>query len=460
MVAMGQENTNRENEPLRHEQQLFPEQSGPSIPDGGYGWVITACVGMTNGHSWGINSAYSVFLAHYLSNDVFEGATPMQYALVGTLGVGCTLAVAPIATVAVRRFGTRPTMLCGTIFQSVSLACSSLTTSIWQLFLTQGVLFGLGMGLIYIPASGIIPQWFDKHRSLASGYTIAGAGLGGLVYSLASGAMIENLSVEWAFRILSIVSLVVNTTCVLLIRTRYDEVGSRQLAFDMALLKRVEYLLVLGFGSFSMLGYFVLIFTLANYAKTMGFNPSQASLIPALLMLGQAIGRPIIGWFSDRCGAINIVAMCTLATGVLSLTVWVNAKLYGVLIFFALVEGLVAGSFWVGIAPVLAEVVGLENLPAGLSLLWVSVVPATVASEPIALEIVDRTGSYIGAQLFTGFSFIVAGLCLGLLRGWIIGGMAAKSDGDSGGAERTITRSTLPTRYAMFIRHCFTWKNL
>ena len=40
-------------------------------PNGGYGWVCVACCFFINGHTWGINSSYGIFLANYLANNVF-----------------------------------------------------------------------------------------------------------------------------------------------------------------------------------------------------------------------------------------------------------------------------------------------------------------------------------------------------------------------------------------------------
>ncbi|RYC78822.1 hypothetical protein BFJ63_vAg18305 [Fusarium oxysporum f. sp. narcissi] len=316
-----------------------------------------------------------------------------------------------------RELGTRPTMLISAVLQSASLVYASLPNKNWHLFLSQGVLFGIGMGLLFLPSYGIISQWFTKRCALANGIAIAGAGLGGLTYSLAVGGMIRNMSLDWAYRILAIVSAVTNITCTLLIKTRYGVTQARQLAFDTTFLKKTEYLLILGFGAFSMLGYFVLIFTLANYANVIGLDSSQDSMIPALFMLRQAIGRPGIGWLSDKFGRLNITFLMTFITGVLSSVIWVNAKSFGVLILFALVGGLSAGAFWVNAAPVLVQVMGLENLPSSMSILWLAMVIPSTFSEPIALEIYTGTGSYLGAQLFIGFMFITASLCMLVLRG-------------------------------------------
>ncbi|KAH7226178.1 major facilitator superfamily domain-containing protein [Fusarium oxysporum] len=361
-------------------QEISP--TSEKAPDGGYGWIVTTSVAIVNGHSWGINAAYSVFLAHFVEENTFPGTTPLMYAIAGSLSVGVMMLISPFTTIMARELGTRPTMLIGAIVQSVSL-------------------------------------WFTRRRALANGIAIAGAGLGGLTYSLATGAIIRNMGLEWAYRILAIVSAVANITCTLLIRTRYNSQATR-LAFDTTLLHRPEYLLVLSYGAFSMLGYFVLIFTLANYANVIGLSSSQASMIPAFFMFGQAIGRPCIGWLSDRFGRINLTFIMSLITGILTFAIWINAKSFSVLLTFALVGGLSAGVFWVNISPVLVEVMGLENLASALSCLWVAMAAPSTFSAPIALEIYTGTGSYLGAQLFTGFMYIAASFCVLGVRRWKI----------------------------------------
>ncbi|KAH7156518.1 major facilitator superfamily domain-containing protein [Dactylonectria macrodidyma] len=396
----------------------------PPPPNGGYGWVCTASVATINAHTWGLNSSYGVFLAYYLQNNTFPGATSLEYAFIGSLSVSCALLISPVATLAVREFGTKPALFFGVVLESASLISASFAYKIWHLFLSQGILFGLGMGFLFVPSVGIVPQWFTTRRSLANGISAAGSGLGGLLYSFASGAMIKNLGLEWAFRILGIIVFVVNTACVLLVKDRNKIIGSRQAPFDIALFKRVEYLLLLGYGWFSMLGYIVLIFSLANYANEIGLDASQAALVSAIFNLGQAFGRPFIGYFSDRTGRINMAGLTTFMAAVFVFALWINGTVYGVLILFTIVGGAVGGTFWATIAPVTAEVVGLADVPAALNLVWLVIVLPCTFSTPIALEIVAKTGKYIGAQLFVGFMYIAATMCLVLLRGWKIGEIA------------------------------------
>ncbi|PLB53946.1 monocarboxylate transporter [Aspergillus steynii IBT 23096] len=388
-------------------------------PDGGYGWVCTVAAAIINAHSWGFNSAYAVFLAYYLDNEVFPGATPLQYAFVGSLSLTCLFLTSPIATIAVRKVGLRPTMFCGVALESASLVAASFASRIWHLFLTQGILFGTGLGLLFIPTAAIVPQWFTTKRSLASGVALSGAGAGGLIYSLSAAAMIRSLGLETAFRILAILAFVVNTSCTLLVKDRSQEIGANQAAFNTSLFRKPEYLLLLGFSAFTMLGYFVLIFSLADYATQIGLNSTQASLASAVFNLGQAVGRPLAGYFSDTTGRVNMATVITFVAGILPLAVWTSAQSYGVLMFFALSEGLVAGSFWATIAPLVAEVVGLKQTSQGLNLLWLAIVVPCTFSEPVALEIFQGTGSYLGTQLFTGFMYVAAAGCLLVLRGMV-----------------------------------------
>lgn len=78
----------------------------PPPPNGGYGWVCTVCCGLINAHTWGLNSSYGVFLAHYLATNTFPNATSLEYAFVGSLSISCAMLVSPAATYTTRVFGT------------------------------------------------------------------------------------------------------------------------------------------------------------------------------------------------------------------------------------------------------------------------------------------------------------------------------------------------------------------
>ncbi|KAI4214574.1 MAG: hypothetical protein LQ351_002991 [Letrouitia transgressa] len=272
------------------------------------------------------------------------------------------------------------------------------------------------MGFLFVGSVGIVPQWFTTKRSLANGIASAGSGLGGMMYSLATNAMIQSLSIGWAFRILGIVALSVNCICALLMRDRNRVIGAAQLAFDYTLFRRIEFLFLLGWGFFSMLGYIVLLFSLPNYATSIGLSSRQGSITGALLNLSQGLGRPLVGMFSDNAGRINIAGFLTFVSGLFCLVIWIFAKSFGILIFFALLAGSVAGTFWTTVGPVSTEVVGLKELPSALSITWIFLALPTTFAEPIGLKLRKQSDNiYLHAQVFTGLMYVAAASCMWIL---------------------------------------------
>ncbi|KAL8703387.1 MAG: hypothetical protein Q9201_003443 [Fulgogasparrea decipioides] len=402
--------------------QSIENRAADVPPDGGYGWICVACCFWINAHTWGVNSSYGIFLAYYLDNNYYPGASALEFAFVGGLSISLALIISPVATLTTRFYGTNVTLLVGVFFETLALIGASFAHQIWQLFLSQGICFGLGLGFLFVGSVGVVPQWFTTKRSFANGIATAGSGIGGLMYSLATEAMIQSLGIGWAFRILGILTFTVNFVCAVLMRDRNKAIGVTQLAFDYRLFKRTGYLLTLGWGFFSMLGYIVLLFSLPSYATSVGLSSRQGSIIGALLNLGQGLGRPYVGIFSDRAGRINIAGFLTFVAGMFCLVIWIFATSFGVLVFFALIVGTVSGTFWTTIAPVGAEVVGLKELPSALSIVWLVLALPTTFAEPIALELRQKTGNiYLHAQIFTGFMYIAAAICMWFLRAWKIG---------------------------------------
>jgi len=119
--------------------EVAPAPGPEPPPNGGYGWVCTICCGTINAHTWGLNSSYGVFLAHYLATDTFPGASSLEYAFVGSLSISCAMLVSPFATMTTRLYGTRATLFIGIVFETASLLGASWAREIWQLFLSQGV---------------------------------------------------------------------------------------------------------------------------------------------------------------------------------------------------------------------------------------------------------------------------------------------------------------------------------
>ena len=55
--------------------------------------------------------------------------------------------------------------------------------SVYFLYITAGVLIGLGLGIIYLPRLDCITQYFDKKRPFVTGIAICGSGIGTFIFA-------------------------------------------------------------------------------------------------------------------------------------------------------------------------------------------------------------------------------------------------------------------------------------
>ncbi|KAJ5111846.1 hypothetical protein NUU61_001476 [Penicillium alfredii] len=320
------------------------------------------------GRAHAFQQSYGVYLSYYLSDNIFPEASPIDFALIGGLNFSIAMLSAPVVTIIARKYSTKLPMLLGLGFLATGYISASFSERIWQLYLSQGILVGFGVGFIYIPSIVIVSQWFDKKRSLANGISAAGSGIGGLI----------KISHAWALRLTAILSCSVLFIATMLIRNRNDAIRPSERGFDIKLLRRLDVVLLLSWAFISMLGYIALLFSLPDYARSMGLSDAQATTINAILNLGTAVGRPLIGIISDKFGRIEVAGLLTCACGISCFAIWLPAISYGVLILFACVSGAIFGAFWVTIGPLCVEVTGLEELQSTLSLSWtVIVLPTT-----------------------------------------------------------------------------------
>ena len=328
-------------------------------------------------------------MSHYLSTNTYPATSEISYSFIGGLSQSQITLIAPLVTYSTKHLGTKTTLFIGVVFETAALIAASFATQVWHLYLTQGLLFGWGCSFLYIGTIGIIPQWFHKSRGIANGIAAAGSGLGGLAFSLGSDAMITSLGVAWSFRITAICAATVNIVCALLIRDRNKHINPEQHGFNIRLLKRPELLWITSWAALSILGYTIVLFSLPNNGHSIGLSSRQGSILAALVNMGMAIGRPFVGFLSDKLGRVKVVALATILAGVLCFCLWTTGKTYSILLAFSVLGGTVVGTSWAvskssirvvqmqgtnsniqSIGPLLADAFGTKLLPSALSIVW------------------------------------------------------------------------------------------
>ncbi|WVR06169.1 hypothetical protein IAU60_003199 [Kwoniella sp. DSM 27419] len=383
-------------------------------PEGGYGWVIVICLMASNAVTWGINTTYGVYSSYYLANNYFDGGTQLGYAWVGGLSVASCLLCGPLANFLTGLWGFRVTMLIGSACVVLGQCMAGICKSFGAFLFCQGILFGVGLGLFLVPSQPLLAHWFKKRLALAQGIATAGSGLGGLILSNTTRLIIDRISVKWALIINGCISLAFLVPSVILLKGRHKAVGARQAPLEVKWLWHPGFMWVWLWGALTIMAYFIALYSLASFATyALNLSQTQGAALQSILSAGQMIGRPIWGWSLDTGGRLNLTILCYFLCGISSLAIWLPAKSFGVLVFFALVQGMTGGTIWSAATPVINQVVGVKDLASAMSIFWLSLVIPSLVGQPIAIALLDYSQNHLGRRGAEAY-YISIGFCGGL----------------------------------------------
>ena len=89
----------------------------------------------------------------------------------------------PLASFLTNHLGWRLTTVIGSVLAAAGFALSAVAPNVIFLYLSAGVLIGLGLGIIYLPRLDCITQYFDKKRPFVTGVAICGSGIGTFIFA-------------------------------------------------------------------------------------------------------------------------------------------------------------------------------------------------------------------------------------------------------------------------------------
>src|SRR5207245_1829418 len=118
--------------------------------DGGYGWAVVLSVFLGNFVLFGFAITWGIFQEAFYRS-IFKGrASLSQLAFTGSLIIVATTIGGSVIGKLLAFYGPRPGMAVGTVLLSLGLVLASFATELWQLYLTQGVMYGLGGGFFFV----------------------------------------------------------------------------------------------------------------------------------------------------------------------------------------------------------------------------------------------------------------------------------------------------------------------
>lgn len=147
--------------------------------DGGWAWVVMLASFLCNVMLDGV-----VLSSGFLHEELMKefNVSKGYVALVSSLLPGFQLLAGPFTSALTNRYGFRPVACAGAVVAAVAIALSYYAPTLEILFLTYGVLAGIGFSLVYIPCIVVIGFYFEKWRALATGIAMCGTGVGNFVF--------------------------------------------------------------------------------------------------------------------------------------------------------------------------------------------------------------------------------------------------------------------------------------
>ena len=130
-----------------------------------YGWWVALAFAVMIFLSTGIRFAVGPFLKPMVAD---LGIDRASFSMVVSLSVLLYGAFMPVVGRLVERFGVRTVTGLGTLVLSGATATTGLLTSLWQLTIVYGVLFGFGLATCgHVVASAVIARWFTRRAATA-----------------------------------------------------------------------------------------------------------------------------------------------------------------------------------------------------------------------------------------------------------------------------------------------------
>lgn len=166
--------------------------------------------------SWSWLVVFASFLTYAVSSACYNGTTGIFFsafldefkanhsttAIVSSLTNAMYMGNGIFAGYLTNRLGCRPVVMLGSVCIGIAFVGTSLSSSITLIYLTQGLVKGLGVILTIHPIFVIISDYHVKRRNLAMSIVSTGSGLGTAVGASLSDLLISSVGWRWALRVL------------------------------------------------------------------------------------------------------------------------------------------------------------------------------------------------------------------------------------------------------------------
>jgi MFS transporter, OFA family, oxalate/formate antiporter len=364
--------------------------------------------------------------------------------------------LSPLQGFWIERFGVRTLFSIAGVLVGASWVLGSYAASTLQLYLTYGLLGGLGTGIIYIGIVGLMVKWFPDRRGFATGMVAAGYGFGAIVFTFPVDSSIKANGYESTLITFGFVfGAVLLITAQLLRRppegwqpprpaperSAVTQTG-RQFAPKEMLRTPIYWLMFLMMTMMSTGGLMVTS-QISVFAREFGvaqvlvFGLAALPLALTVDRVLNGITRPFFGWISDRIGRENTMALAFLleaAAVYLLLTFRTDA------VAFVLLSGLVFfgwGEIFSLFPSTLTDTYGEQHATTNYGFLYIAQGIGSVLGGPVAAMLHDQMGTWVPVfYIVITLDILTALLALFVLKSmrqrWFGGSGSGRASGYAG----------------------------
>lgn len=382
-----------------------------------YGWksLLAATIGTMCGIFTLTNYTQGFFVGPVTSE--FGWSAP-QFFLSYTVLMCSGLLTGPLIGYIAQRVGLRTVGIVGLIGHSLAYVVLSLNTgSLMLWYLSWALVAILGAGSLPIIWTGVLNNWFTKHRGKAIGITMAGTGLGAFLLPPIVEFLITNHGWRTAYRGIGLGALLISLPIVFaLFKEKPDsstatdgevmanKVETWGLTTRDAMRTRQFWIL----GAVLFLTVIVVAGLLSNFERIMteqGFERSSIAQIAAVMGLTVIIGRLMVGALVDRFWAPGVAA-CFFLVATLGLLILVGTQVtMATALLVAVMIGLAAGAELDLLAYLTGKYFGPAHYPAIFGLIIAFFTVGAGIAPPLF---------GIAAQMFQGYGTMLS-ISIGLL---------------------------------------------
>ena len=376
-----------------------------------YGWVVVwatfVCLALIFGVSYSFAAFFSSFAGEFAAQraDVswIFGLSGLVYFVLGTLG-----------GILADRFGPRLVCSAGMVLIALGLLITSWATALWMVYLSYGLLVGLGIAFVYTPSIANVQPWFTARRGLAGGIASSGIGAGTLLLPLLVAMAIGPMPWREAMRLLALGVLVLGLLTAALLRRApaSNKPGVGGTASGLSLRETLRTPTFRWFYLATVLASPVMFIPFAHLsasARDLGLPEAQAVGLVGLIGVGSLVGRFSIGLLADRLGRARTLVLMQLSM-CLSYLLWAAAGGYPLLALYALWFGLSYGSIVSLLPAICMDYFGGRSVASIVGALYSGAALGNLLGPVLAGAAFDRVGHYFGVM--------AACLALGLLATW------------------------------------------